>query len=329
MGDSGDAQTSTGEPRPSRGLNFEALKLHVLTHKIDCGLWAIRILAILFAIGYFIPIFGNAQSAYYKVLIANAAISALRLHQRLGRVTFTREFLAQLLTEDSCHYLFYSLIFLYVAPLSSLFIRSDPFRGRASQLTPFYYQFLTQRYASRRNPYTPNMFCELHILLESTMGRASLLTPFIYYQFLTQRYVSRRNPYTPNMFRELHILFESTMGRASQLTPFIYYQFLTQRYASRRNPYTPNMFCELHILFESTMGRASLLTPFIYYQFLTQRYASRRNPYTRNMFRELRILCENTAAKPSVPAVVKRALLAGVAFTCRLAPAQVVPGQQQ
>jgi N-glycosylase/DNA lyase len=62
----------------------------------------------------------SAQNAYYKALIANAAINALRLHQRLGRVRLSREFLAELLMEDSCHYLFYSMIFLYVAPLTRI-----------------------------------------------------------------------------------------------------------------------------------------------------------------------------------------------------------------
>lgn len=58
----------------------------------------------------------SSQSAFYKVLIANAATSALRLHQRLPNIQFTREFLSLLLLEDSCHYLFFSLIFLYVQP---------------------------------------------------------------------------------------------------------------------------------------------------------------------------------------------------------------------
>lgn len=58
----------------------------------------------------------SSQSAFYKVLISNAATSALRLHQRLPRIQFTKEFLALLLVEDSCHYLFFSLIFLYVQP---------------------------------------------------------------------------------------------------------------------------------------------------------------------------------------------------------------------
>lgn len=41
-----------------RSLNVEGLKLHVLTHKIDVALWVIRILTVIFTIGYFIPLFG-------------------------------------------------------------------------------------------------------------------------------------------------------------------------------------------------------------------------------------------------------------------------------
>jgi hypothetical protein len=40
-----------------------------------------------------------------KALMANAATSALRLHQRLPQVQFTRQFLFQFLLEDSGTYL--------------------------------------------------------------------------------------------------------------------------------------------------------------------------------------------------------------------------------
>ena len=56
------------------------------------------------------------QSAFNKVLLSNAATSALRLHQRLPSFTLSREFLARLMVEDSCHYLVYSLIFFNVQP---------------------------------------------------------------------------------------------------------------------------------------------------------------------------------------------------------------------
>ncbi len=55
---------------------------------------------------------------YYKALMANAATSALRLHQRLPYVQLTREFFGTLFMEDSAHYLMYSLIFLYSGPIT-------------------------------------------------------------------------------------------------------------------------------------------------------------------------------------------------------------------
>lgn len=53
----GNAENSQQQPR-SRGLNFDAFKHHGLAHKVDMGLWAIRLLTIVFTVGYFLPIFG-------------------------------------------------------------------------------------------------------------------------------------------------------------------------------------------------------------------------------------------------------------------------------
>ena len=50
--------------------------------------------------------------------MANGATSALRLHQRLPHVQFNRQFLGQFLMEDSAHYLFFTLIFFFTAPLT-------------------------------------------------------------------------------------------------------------------------------------------------------------------------------------------------------------------
>ena len=57
-----------------------------------------------------------------KVLIANAATSALRLHQRLPRFQLTAVFLSQLVAEDSCHYLLYSVIFLAAYPITLVLV---------------------------------------------------------------------------------------------------------------------------------------------------------------------------------------------------------------
>lgn len=51
------------------------------------------------------------------------------------------------------------------------------FSGRAGLLTPLiYYHFMMQRYTSRRNPYTRNMFHELRLLLESTASKPNVPT---------------------------------------------------------------------------------------------------------------------------------------------------------
>lgn len=225
-----NSQSQANDEPPRRGV--EALKHHVIAHKVDVALWATRVFALIFAFFYFIPIFGNPYNAYYKVLVANAATSALRLHQRLPRVQFTREFLSQLLLEDSCHYLFYSLIFLHVSPVTLVLIPVVLFavlHSASYSLTLLDTLGQNSWWGARllislvefqsRNILRGVSFAEI-ILMPLTvvlvlMGRAGLLTPFIYYHFLMQRYTSRRNPYTNNMFHELRLLFESTAAKPS------------------------------------------------------------------------------------------------------------------
>lgn len=85
---------------------------------VQLNLNGINLICTLFSLieSFFFLFDRNAQNAFYKVLLANAATSALRLHQRMPRLTLSREYFALLLVEDSCHYLFFSTIFLYVSP---------------------------------------------------------------------------------------------------------------------------------------------------------------------------------------------------------------------
>jgi len=240
-----------GDAQPARGL--QALKEHALAHKVDVALWTTRLLAIFFTFAYFIPLFGNPYTMYYKVLMANAATSALRLHQRLPGVSFDREFLSRLLTEDSCHYLFYSLIFLYVAPVTF------------ALLPVFLFSMIH---------FSSYSLTLLDLVGHNSWWGARLLISLVEFQ--------SRNILRLIAFAEIFLM-----------------------------PYT------VVLIF---MGRAGLLTPFVYYYFLTQRYNSQRNPYTRNMFHELRLSVESVAHKPSMPPVIKNALLSVIAFTSRLAP---------
>ncbi|KAI4462384.1 transmembrane protein 33 [Holotrichia oblita] len=223
---------TTNESTPQRGLNFNALKTHVLEHKIFVALLCTRILTIIFALGYIFPIFGTSYNAYYKALLSNAATSALRLHQRLGRVQFTSAFFRELVREDSCHYLFYSLIYLYVAPITLVLLPITLFAilhaasysltlldalGQnawwGARLLISIVEFQS-RNILRLAAFTEIMLMPMTIIL-ILMGKAGLLTPFIYYHFLVQRYSSRRNPYTRNMFHELRVLLEAAAAKPS------------------------------------------------------------------------------------------------------------------
>ena len=88
---------------------------HLTANKTDTVLWLTRWITIIFTFLYIIPLVPGLStiSCYQKVLIANAATSALRLHQRLPAFQLSREFMALLLIEDSAHYLLFSIIFLF------------------------------------------------------------------------------------------------------------------------------------------------------------------------------------------------------------------------
>lgn len=223
---------STGEQPTPRGI--QSLTEHIVRNKIEIALLVTRLLTVFFSIGYILPIFGNAQSAYYKVLIANAATSALRLHQRLPQVQFTKEFLAKLLLEDSAHYLLFSMIFLYVSPVLLIILPVLLFAVlHAASYSLTILDLIGQNYGwpariiislvelQTRNmlrlaAYTEVFLMPLTLLL-LFLGRAGIMTPLVYYQFLSLRYSSRRNPHSRHAFCELRLTFEAIAN--NQKTP--------------------------------------------------------------------------------------------------------------
>ncbi|XP_050672978.1 Krueppel homolog 2 [Leptidea sinapis] len=230
------SNTQAGDTGPPKGI--PALKAYVITNKIDVALWGIRILTILCTIGYVIPIFNNPVSAFYKALLANAAASALRVHQRIPprEITLSREFLQRLFQEDSAHNLFYSLIFINVAP--NLLI-----------LTPiFLFALLHAASAS---------LAILDTLGQNSMWVARLIISLVEFQ---SRNILRAAALAEIVLFPVVVLM-ALFGYSGLMTPFMYYYFVMWRYASRRNPYTRNTFHELRALTERTAQRPSLPAP--------------------------------------------------------------------
>jgi len=101
-----DGSENTSNQRPSSTI---------LQNKIELALAATRAITIICTFFYVVPLFSRSvqYSAYQKALLANAATSALRLHQRIPNFRLNFEFFNMLMFEDSAHYLFYSLLFIF------------------------------------------------------------------------------------------------------------------------------------------------------------------------------------------------------------------------
>jgi len=218
-------------PPPQGGINN--FLQHATTHKLDMAQWGTRLATILFTLGYFLPLFGNPYNAYYKALMANAATNALRLHQRMPPVRFSREYFSMLILEDSCHYLFYSLIFLYAGSMTLVLMpiflfallhaasysltlldtlgQSNTWWGARLLITLVEFQSRTLL----RMVAITEIFLMPFTGFMIFFGRSTLITPFVYYRFLVLRYASRRNPHTRNMFHELRLGIEMTINKPS------------------------------------------------------------------------------------------------------------------
>lgn len=79
---------------------------------------------------FFAPIFSRLHPSdlevwYRRALLASAATSALRLHQRIKSLNtgFSREVLEVLISEDSSHYLLFSIMFAVLPPVTGIIFR--------------------------------------------------------------------------------------------------------------------------------------------------------------------------------------------------------------
>ncbi|GFU91482.1 transmembrane protein 33 [Trichonephila clavipes] len=233
------SEGETNRSPPRQGV--QAAVNHMLESKIDSLLWLTRLGTIVFTVFSMIPLFGtNPYTNYQRALMSSAATSALRLHQRMPRIQFTREFGALLLMEDSCHYLLYSILFIISYPItlsllpvflfallhsvtySAVLLNKLGCAAQAASLSA-----MAENH--QRNILKLVSFTEVCLMPITVIwlfsGKGSLLTPFAYYRFLTFRYASRRNPYTRTVFHEMRMVLEAfanTPGRSITLKNMCY-----------------------------------------------------------------------------------------------------------
>ena len=137
------------------------------------------------------------------------------------------EFLGLVLAEDSAHYLFYSLIFLW---------GSQPMTVALLPVALFA--------ALHAASYSLTL---LDALGQNAWWGARMIISFVE---LHSRNILRMAAFSEIFLMPLLVVFIFS-GQTTLLTPFLYFRFLGMRYASRRNPYTRSMFMELRIAFEN------------------------------------------------------------------------------
>lgn len=224
--------SSTSSQQSTKG--FSNLVRHIQNDKIGVGMWMTRLLTVIFAtFGYILPILGsvmgNPVACYYKTMMAAAATSALRLHQRLPRIQLSREFAATMMTEDSAHYLLFSLIFIFASgPITMALLPVLLFAvlhaasytlnmldalGAPTSVWPVR-MLISLVEMQSRNILRMVAFTEIFLLpitvLNVFRGVTWLVGPLVYYRFLGLRYSSRRNPYTRTVFYMLRVSLEKT-----------------------------------------------------------------------------------------------------------------------
>jgi len=199
----------------------------LMTNKVETCLWLTRLLTVFFGILFILPfVGGEPQALYQRIFLTAAATAALRLHQRAARpLAFSREFFGTLVLEDSCHYLFFSLIFYHTSPVTLAVIPVTLFALlHATTFTLIVLdevgpealpaiRNLINYVKTRQTQILRFVACAEIFLFPSSLflamtGKGGLVLPFFYYRFLTLRYASRRNPYSRTVFYELRVSIE-------------------------------------------------------------------------------------------------------------------------
>lgn len=224
MADPADS-TSSQEP-PRRRLTFDEVIRYANNNPLNCLLFVTRIGTLILTFLHIVPFLERNSSLSYfqKTLLASGTTSAIRLHQRLPSFRLNRETWNQLLSEDSCHYILFSLLFLYHTPITmvlfpiSLFAFLHLVRSILTITEELGYSNSSRKLSTFLSKYTPallqtvalsEIFIMPILILALLTGMSNLLVPFLYYRFITLRYSSRRNPYSCQTFRQLRVVIEN------------------------------------------------------------------------------------------------------------------------
>jgi len=221
-----------GDQSQGSGGGLTAVKTFLFSQKYDTVSWLLRLYILFSAFCFMVPVLGFefGQLCFRRVLLGNAAVSALRLHQRLPRVQLNMVFFRSLLGEDSFHYLAYSVLFLVGSAGVSIalmpvvtfaVLHATTYTRKVLEVSRSENSLMLKirQWCSKiENRETQTQMLQFIALMEIMIfpasilllfsGRGTLIVPLFYYRFLQLRYYSRRNPYSRVMFSQLRLTID-------------------------------------------------------------------------------------------------------------------------
>lgn len=221
-----EQNNSARQEQPQQGV-----MAYLMSNKVETTLWGTRMFTVICSIMFLLPFFGgNPYTLYQRALISSAATSALRLHQRLPNFQFSRAFMSTLFAEDSCHYLFFSIIFLNCNPITMALVpvflfallHASTYTKNLLNLIGPNSMMLIRNLINKLQIYQVNILrfiaCAEIFLMPAVIvmvfsGKCTIFHPFVYYRFLALRYGSRRNPYCRTLFMELRMTVEHVTNK--------------------------------------------------------------------------------------------------------------------
>lgn len=205
---------------PSDAQTKPTLSVYVGTDRISFVMFLLRIYT-LYA-GFMATI--NPYSQHFsKVLMASAAVNALRLHQRIPHISLSAQTFQNILAEDSGHYLAFSLMFMSARQSASMVLMPliafglmhacsyilKLFNETSAKQISFIKnsaQYIRSKNAFLLQFIAMNEIFLMPMVVYLAFTGNGIFLPIIYYRFLLLRYASERNPYNRMCFQQLNVV---------------------------------------------------------------------------------------------------------------------------
>lgn len=200
-----------------------SIRNFMAARKLATSMLVLRIYVLILTVQYVFFATGfNMDPFYHRVLLANAVVCCMRLHQRVPSFKLNRKNLALMMEEDSAQYLLYSIAFLTSTPVTIVlmplvvfallhacsFLR-QVFDVHGVNSYPFLRKIINS--VAKNQTWFYRFVAGVEIVIFPTLflmviaGKPAYFALAIYYKLLHFRYLSKRNPYSRIMFYEMSI----------------------------------------------------------------------------------------------------------------------------